>query len=126
MTIPNLKENVKKYNIKENTKNENDISQVYNYPIYPRDMELYSDRGFAKIDIGLMVGHLWTCVIKKDNKSFYFDYFGTHSEKFISQQLQKPINYHNFKNRDLKSKLYKKYCFYFFYKNEKLKITMLY
>ena len=43
-----------------------------------------------------MVAH-WTCFFIKDKKSYYFDSFGGSPDKFLLNQLPKPIIYHNFK-----------------------------
>ena len=34
-----------------------ELQRVYNYPIYPRNNEIYSNKGFINIDIGSMGGH---------------------------------------------------------------------
>ena len=41
MKILNFKDFLKKYNLKNDTMNEN---KIYNYPIYPRDSKVYSDK----------------------------------------------------------------------------------
>ena len=98
---------MKKYNLKNDTMNESQlqIQKIYNYPIYPRDCEIYSDKGFVKIDNGSMGGTHWTCFIVKDNKSYYFGSFGRQPDKFLINQLPKPITYHNYKIQDIISKL---------------------
>ena len=50
--------------------NESDIQRVYNYPLYPRDSKIYSDKGFVNFDNDSMGGIQWVCFIVKDNKSF--------------------------------------------------------
>ena len=72
-----------KYNLKNDIMNESQLQKVYNYPIYPRDSRIYSDRGFVKMDNGSQGGTHWTCFIVKDNDSNYFDSFGGHSDKFL-------------------------------------------
>ena len=47
---------MKKYNLKDDTMNESELQRVYNYSIYPRDSEIYSDKGFVNIDDGSMGG----------------------------------------------------------------------
>ena len=69
MSILNLKDFLKKYNLKDNTMIESELQKVYNYPIYPRDSRLYSDKVFVNIDNFSMGGSHWTCFIIKDNKS---------------------------------------------------------
>ena len=49
---------------------ESQLQKVYNYPIYPRDSKIYSDKGFVNIDDGSQGGTHWVCLIVKDNKSF--------------------------------------------------------
>ena len=58
--------------------------------------------------------------IVKDNKSFYFDSFGGQPDKFLSNQLSKPIIYHNYKIQDINSRLCGSYCLYFFYLIERM------
>ena len=101
--------------------NESQLQKVYNYPIYPRDIKIYSDKGFVKIDNGSMGGSHWTCFIVKDNKSYYFDSFGGQSDNFLLNQLPKPIIYHNYKIQDINSKQCGSYCLYFFYLFERKK-----
>ena len=48
-------------------------------------------------------GTHWTCFIIKDKKSYYFDSFGGNPDKFLLQQLPKPIIYHNFKIQNINS-----------------------
>ena len=77
--------------------NENDLQKLYNYPIYPRDSTIYSDKGFVFIDNGAQEGTHWTCIIVKYKKSYYFDSFNGQPDKFLLNQLPKPIKYHNYK-----------------------------
>ena len=120
MKILNFKDFMKKYNLKNNTMNESQLQKIYNYSIYPRDSKIYSDRGFVNIDNGSMGGSHWTCFIVKVNKSFYFDSFGGQPDRFLLNQLPKPIMYHNYKIQDINSKLYGSYCLYFFYLIERM------
>ena len=39
----NLRDFMKKYNLKNDTMNESDLQKVYIYPIYPSDSNIYSD-----------------------------------------------------------------------------------
>ena len=100
--------------------NESQLQKVYNYPIYPRDSKIYSDEGFVNIDNGSQGGTHWTCFIVKDNKSYYFDSFGGQPDKFLLNQLPKPITYHNYKLQDINSKLCGSNCLYFFYLIERM------
>ena len=100
--------------------NESQLQRVYNYPTYPRDSKIHSERGFVNIDNGSLRGNLWSCFIVKDKKSYYLDSFGGAPDKFLLNQLPKPKIYHNYKIQDIKSKLCGSYCLYFFYLIEKM------
>ena len=106
--------------MKNYTLNESELQRVYNYPIYPRDSKIFSDKGFINIDNGSQGGTHWTCFIVKDNKSFYFDSFGGQLDKFLLNQLSKPIMYHNYRIKGINSKLCGSYCLYFFYLIERM------
>ena len=95
--------------------NESKLQRVYNYPIYPKDSKLNSDKTFVNIDNGSQDGTHWTCFIVKNNKSYYFDSFGGQPDNFLLNQLPKPIKYHNYEIHDINSKLCGSYCLYFFY-----------
>ena len=114
MKIITFRDFMKKYKLKNDTKNESQLQKIYDYPIYPRDSKIYSDRGFINIDDGKLGGSHWTCFIVKDNKSYYFDSFGRSPDKLQLIQLPKPIVYHNCKIQDINSKLCGSYCSYFF------------
>ena len=47
---------MKKYKLENDTTNESEIKRVYNYPIYPRDSKIYSDKGTVNIDNGSQGG----------------------------------------------------------------------
>ena len=115
-----FKDFMKKYKLKNDTMNESQLQKIYNYPIYPRDSIIYSDKGFVIIDNGSQGGTHWTCFIVKGKKSFYFDSFGVQPDKFLLNQLRKPIIYHNYKIQDINSKLCGSYCLYFFYLIERM------
>ena len=120
MKTLNFKDFMKKYDLKNNTMNELELQRVYNYPIYSIDSKVYSDKGFVNIDNGDKVGTHWTCFYIKDNKSFYFDSFGVQPDKFLLNQLPKPIIYHKYKIQDINSKLCDSFCLYFFYLIERM------
>ena len=120
MKVLNFKDFMKKYNLKNDTMNESELQRVYNYAIYPRDSKIYSDRGFVNIDNGAQGGTHWTCFYIRYNKSYYFDSFGGTPDKFLLNQLPKPIIYHYYKIQDITSKLCSSYCLYFFYVIEKM------
>ena len=75
--------------------NESQLQNMFNYPIYPRNSKIYSNKRFVNIDNGSLSGPHWVCFIVKDNKSWYFDSFDGHPDKFPLKQLPKPIIYHN-------------------------------
>ena len=120
MKILNFKDFVKNNNLKNNTMNESQLQGIYNYPIYPRDSKIYSDKGFVNIDDGSQGGSHWVCFYIKDTKSYYFDSFGSSPGKFLLNQLLKPIIYHNYKIQDIDSQLCGSYCLYFFYLIERM------
>ena len=116
----NFKDFMKKYKLKSDTMNESQLQRLYIYPIYPRDSKTYSDRGFVNIDNGSQGGTHWISFIVKGNKSYYFDSFGGQPDKFLLNQLPKPIIYHNYKIQDINSKLCGSYCLYFLYLIERM------
>ena len=120
MKILTLKDFMKKYNLKNNTMNESQLQRVYNYPIYPKNSKIYSDKGFVNIGDYKNGGTHWCCFIIKDKKSYYFDSFGGNPDKFLLKQLPKPITYHNYKIQDINSFLCGSYCLYFFYLIERM------
>ena len=120
MKILNFKDFMKKNNLKNDTLNESELQKINNYPLYPRDSKIYSDKGFVNIDDGSQGGTHWTAFYIKDNKSFYFDTFGGAPDKFLLNQLPKPIIYHKYKIQDINSHLCGNYCLYFFYLIERM------
>ena len=120
MKILTFKDFTKKYNLKNDTMNESQLQKVYNYPIYPRDSKIYSGKCFVNNDDVRMGGPHWTCFYLKDNKSYYFDSFGGTPDKFLINQIPKPIIYHNHKIQNIESKLCGSYCLYFFYLIERM------
>ena len=100
--------------------NESQLQRVSNYPIYPRNSKIYSDKGFVILDNGRWGGTHWTCFIEKDNKTFYHDSFGGQPDKFLLKQLPKQIIYHKYKIQDINSKICGSYCLYFFYLIERM------
>ena len=100
--------------------NESQLQKIYDYPIYPRDSKIYSDKVFVNIDNGDQGRTHWTCFYIKDNKSYYFDSFGGQPDKFLLNQLPKPTIYQNYKIQDKNSKLCGSYCFYFLYLIERM------
>ena len=70
--------------------NERELQRIFNYPVYPRDSKINSDKGFVIVYDGRMGGTHWTCFIVKENKSYYFDSFGGAPDKFLRNQLPIP------------------------------------
>ena len=68
-----------------------------------------------------MGGSHWTCFVIKDIKTFDFDSFRGQPDKFLLNQLPKPITYHNYNFQEKISKLCGSYCLYFFYLIERKK-----
>ena len=120
MTILNFKDFMKKYKLENDTMNESELQRIYNYPIYPKNSKIYSDKGFVNIGDYQNGGSHWCAFYMKDNKSYYFDSFGGNSDKFLLKQLPKPIIYHNYKIQDINSFLCGSYCLYFFYLIERM------
>ena len=120
MKILTFKDFMKKNNLKNDTMKESKLQKVYNYPIYPRDCKIYSDKGFVNIGNYENGGSHWCAFYIKDNKSYYFDSFGGGPDTFLLKQLPKPIIYHNYKIQDINSKLCGSYCLYFFYLIERM------
>ena len=67
-----------------------------------------SNKGFVIIGDGShLVELIGFAFIIKNNQSYYFDSFGGGSpDKFLLQQLPKPIIYHNFKIQHINSQCY--------------------
>ena len=93
--VLNFKDFLKKYFLKNDTINKSQLQKNYNYPVYPGDSKIYSDKVLVKIDNESQGGSHWTCFLVKDNKSYYFNSFGGQPDKFLLNQLPKPIIYHN-------------------------------
>ena len=121
MKVLNFKDFMKKYNLKNDTMDESQLRRIYNCSIYPRDCKIITDKGFVNIDNGSQGGTHWICFHIKDNKTFYFDSFGGTPDKFLLNQLPKPIIYHNYKIQDINSELCGSYWLYFFYLIERMK-----
>ena len=120
MKLINFENFMKKYKLKNDTMNESQLQKIYNYPIYPRDSKINSNKGFVNIDNGFRGGTHWVAFIVKDKKSYYFDSFGGQPDKFLLNQVPKSIIYHNYKIQDRNSKLCGSYCLYFFYLIERM------
>ena len=113
MRILNFKDFMKKYILRNDTMNQSELQRIYNYPIYPGDSKIYSDRVFVNIDNGSQGGSHWTCFIVKDNKSYYSDSFGVQPDKFLLKQLHKSIIYHNYTIQHIIFNLCASYCLFF-------------
>ena len=95
MKILNYKDLKNKYKVRNDTMNKSHLQKINNCPIYTRDSNFYSERGFVNIDNGNVGGSQWTSFIVRDNKSISYDSFGGQPDKFLLEQLPKPIIYHN-------------------------------
>ena len=114
---------MKKNNLENDTMTESQLQKLYKNPIYPRDSKIHSDKVYVKIDDGRMGANYWCAFYVKNNKSFYFDSFGGAHDKFLLNQLPKPITYHKYKVQHINSRFYGSYCLYLFlfnWKNELL------
>ena len=67
------------------------IQNVFNYLIYPRASEIYSDKGFINFDDGGMGGTHWMYFYKQHNELFYFDSFEGAPDKFSLTNYLKQI-----------------------------------
>ena len=56
MKILNFRNFMRNYNLKKDTMNESQLQKLYNYPIYPRDSKINSDKWFVNIDNGSQGG----------------------------------------------------------------------
>ena len=121
MSVLNKKDFMKKYKLKKTTMNESELQRIYKYPTYPSGSKIYSNNGFKNIDNGSQGGTHWTCFYIKDNISYYFDSFGGQPDKFLLNQLPKPIICQNYKIQEKISKLYGSYCLLLFYLIERMK-----
>ena len=100
--------------------NESDLHWIYIFPIFPRDLKINSDKGFVSKDNCRLGRTHWCAFYVKSIKSFYFDSFRGQPDKFVLNQLPKPIKHHNYKIQDMNSKLWGSYCLYFFYLIERM------
>ena len=118
--VLSFEEFMKKNNLKNETMKESDLKRVYNYKIYPRDSKISTKKGFVNIDNGEQGGTHWTCFLINKDGSFYFDSFGISPDKFLLNQLPKPITSSKYKIQHNDSMLCGSYCLYFFYLMERM------
>ena len=52
MKILNFKDFMETFNLKNDNMKERELQRVYNYPIYPKDSKIFSDKAFVSIDNG--------------------------------------------------------------------------
>ena len=62
MIILIVKDFMKVYNLKTETKNDSDLQRVYKYNIHPKGSKISSDRGFVNIDNRQTGGSHWVCL----------------------------------------------------------------
>ena len=105
MEIIFFKDFMKKYFLKSDTMKDSELQRNYIYKIDIRDSKKYSEKRFVKIDNGSQGGTHWICFIVKDIKSFYIDWIGGQSDKFLLNQVPKPMMYPNYKIQDFYSNL---------------------
>ena len=118
MKVLNFKDFMKKYNFKKDTMNGSDLQKNYNCPIYPRDAEIYYDKGFVNIDDGRKGGSHWTAFYVEKNHTTLTPLVVNLIIFF--KQLPKPVIYHNYKIHGINSKSCGSYCLYFFYLIERM------
>ena len=87
----------KKYNLEDDAVNESELKRVYNYHINRRDSKIRAGRCFINIDKGVQDGSHWTDFYVKDTNFFDFDSLEGPPEKFLLNQLPKPMSFHNYK-----------------------------
>ena len=95
MKVLNFKDFMDQYNLKDDTMNESQLQKIYNHPIYPSYSKIYLEKVFVNLDSGFQGGTHWCCFKTKVNKSYYFGSFGCEPDKFLLDQIPKPIIYHN-------------------------------
>ena len=68
------------------------IAKIYDVDIYPRESKIKTTKGICIIDDGSHGGTHWVAFYA----SRYFDSFGGPPDKWLIEQLPKPITYHNY------------------------------
>ena len=111
---------MKIYNLKNDAMKKMALQKVYNYPIYPRDSKIHSEKGFVNIDKVSMGGSHWCSFYVKDNKFYCFDSFGGQADNFLLKQLPKPLFFHIYKIQYINFKICGSYCLCFMYLTEKM------
>ena len=95
MTTPNLKNSMKKFNLKNDAIIESELQGVLNCQICPRDSKLITEEGYIIIDNGSMGGCQWTSLVLEDKKSVYADSFVGAPDEFLADHLSNPLIYQN-------------------------------
>ena len=78
---------IKNYELESDTLNESNLERIHFYPLYPKGLKIFLNKGFVNIDIGNKGGTHWTTFHIKDNKSSYCDSCGGQPDKFLPEQL---------------------------------------
>ena len=60
ITIPSVKDFMKKYNFKTDTMNQSELQKNCNYLKDPRDSKTYSDKRLVNLENGAGLGTHWT------------------------------------------------------------------
>ena len=81
--------------MKNDTTNKSELQRVYIYKLHPTDSIITRNERFLNNDDSSLGGTHWTCFIVRDQKSYYSDSLGGVPDKFLLNQLAKPIIYHN-------------------------------
>ena len=74
----------------------------------------------VNIDNGEQGGTDWNCFLVNKDGSFYFDSFGGNPDKFLRQQLPRPMIVNKYKIQNFDNMLCGSYCLYFFYLMERM------
>ena len=91
--ILGLKDFLKKINLNDKTMRKCEFRKINICPIHPRDVKMYSENWFVKLENGENCRSHLCAFYVKTNKTFYFDTFGGVPHKFLLSHL--PITQNN-------------------------------
>ena len=110
------------YGLKNQTMSTSDLieklstANIKDVSIYPRDSIVKSTKGICNNDDGSQGGTHWVAFyIFTEGSSSYFDSFGGPPDQLLTEQLPKPIKYHNYIIQGIHSMMCGTYCLYFLY-----------